>query len=210
MNFYTVASRINKQVDNDVNAQRDLLKPEEVAVYREQQLANAMRQAERNMRLGIRLMNKFKEIMHEESFGPQTFQVCIRPDASCDFAAFKTLVDAYVQRRIFTKYALSYEQKGTSLDTLGTGFHAHIAVTTTMRSKGELLRATLPKFGTGFNVKIKVLKDANAWVKAYLVDYESKDGHKAPTREWDALWRTERSLESLYESSSPPKYVGED
>lgn len=172
---------------------------------------NAMRDFENNARLGIQLMLRFKEIAAEEGlidYAPtkKTWFITIRP--KCDaitFEAFKDKIMKFVARKCFLKWSLSFEQKGVSDDTLGNGFHCHIIAHMNQRSKGEVLRDTTSTFKdcTAANcIQVDLCKNPEALKQGYLLNYESEDGHKIVTKEWDDKWRSSLGLADIYEGSA--------
>lgn len=152
------------------------------------------------------------KILHEiyvEKTGLQTnnwYMITIRPDTSkCDFETFYEKVRKFSQRSFFKEYTLSFEQKGTSLDSLGNGFHVHIVADTTHRSKGECLRdskSTFSGIAAENCIDVRTTKNPKDIIQQYLVEYESSDDHKKPTMEWDQKWRENNNLESLYTNTS--------
>lgn len=151
----------------------------------------------------------------------QTFFVTVRPATErCTFREFYEKVKDVVERKAFQTWTLSFEQKGLTDADLGNGFHVHIVAKTTFRSKPEVLRALLgthddnkQKWMRGtlsswINdeklaencVDVQVCKNPRETTEKYLVKYESKDGHKLPTKVWDDKWRVEQGLQPLYTS----------
>nr|UOF76971.1 rep protein [Cressdnaviricota sp.]UOF81647.1 rep protein [Cressdnaviricota sp.] len=128
--------------------------------------------------------------------------ITIRPDETkCTFSDFFKLVNSYVEKKMITEYTLSFEQKGTSIDTLGKGFHCHIVADSTCRSKGELLRRSQAHFKdvcSSNNIDIRTTKNPDDIINNYLIEYKSEDGHKETTKEMDTLWRSNNSLKSIY------------
>lgn len=163
----------------------------------------------------IRRMKIMKEIIEEEFNDlmgieqkiPPGFFITIRPDDSkCDFADFKEKCLKLVQRACFLEYALSFEQKGTTPEDLGKGFHCHIVAKMKQRSKGEVLRDVTSTFKPWIDagliasncIDVHVTKNPEELVNRYLVAYESDDEHKGATKAWDDLWRQHQGIESLY------------
>ena len=96
----------------------------------------------------LRLKNKIDDLMFETKGNlKQTYFITIRPDTKkIKFRDFVDLCNNFFYRRCFNTYLYSYEQKGTSIETLGEGFHIHIIAEMTYRSKGEVLRNTQSTF----------------------------------------------------------------
>lgn len=167
----------------------------------------AMNDFERNAKLGIQLMLKFKELAIEEGLTPddrisKTYFITIRPkDDAIIFNDFQQRIIKFLQRKCFRKYTYSYEQKGTTLDTLGEGFHVHIVASMTSRSKGEVLRNTISTFKdicAANCIQVDICKNPEKLINNYLINYESDDGHKITTKDFDAQWRYENNLQPLY------------
>lgn len=141
----------------------------------------------------------------------QAYFITIRPDASkISFKDFYNQVKHFVDRKCFKEFKLSFEQKGTSEETLGQGFHVHIVANMSQRSKGEVLRDTQSTFSncTAPNcIQVLTTKNPQELVDKYLINYESDDQHKEITKSWDALWRQRNHLESLYVTPLPIKSV---
>lgn len=205
MNFYTVASKLNRQIAREATKMVISGGNHEQAWENAETLA--LRDFERNARRGIQLMLKFKEIAEEEGLLPvetvkRTFFITVRPKCDAiDFDAFTILVGKFLQRKDFIEYTYSFEQKGTSDDTLGHGFHVHIVAHMRSRSKGEVLRDTCSTFKhvcAANCIQVDVCKNPQSVIQGYLLNYESEDGHKANTKEWDAKWRQQLGLADLY------------
>jgi len=136
--------------------------------------------------------------------------ITIRPQEGIEFKEFKGIVEKYLNRKCFLEYTFSYEQKGTNFDELGKGFHCHIVANTTWRSKIEGLRQTISTFkgiASDNCIQIDTTREPSKIIKNYLIDYESKDGHKIVTKEWDTLWRSKEGLGNPTCLSSPCRQV---
>lgn len=206
MNFYTVASKLKKKIAKDTEFQTTLGVDWDTAKERAYDMA--MKDFESTTRLGIQLMLKYKEIAADEGlidYTPvkKTWFITIRPKTSeISFVDFKEKVFKFIARKCFTNYSLSFEQKGTSDDTLGVGFHVHIIAEMKQRSKGEVLRDTVSTFKdctATHCIQVDVCKNPESLKEGYLLAYESDDGHKIVTKEWDAKWRSQVGLASIYE-----------
>lgn len=131
--------------------------------------------------------------------------VTVRPDEQLiDFTSFKAIVDQYVTRKIWKEVFYSFEQKGESLETLGTGFHFHMIINgTSCTSKAQVLDRTISTFKccTADNcIEVCYIPDHQQRQNRvnYLVDYTSKKGYKINTKIWDALWRQSIGLQDTY------------
>lgn len=147
------------------------------------------------------------------------WHITIRPKADfADFAKFKKLVDKYTKSKCFKHVCYTYEQKGTTEETLGTGFHSHLCVCLAdRRTKSHALQAAyaLRSVCDDPGIKFKpCFTTPDIFITNYLVDYKSKKGHKEATKTWDALWRTKMRLEAMYGDRDafgpiPTKYGGD-
>lgn len=217
MNFYSLASKLNKDIDRETLRQYRLKEHIEENInindinnnVRERKL----KEFETNCRLGIQLMLKYKEIAIEEGLTKsdklkQTFFITIRPNSNeVNFITFHNDIAKFVDRKCFNNFTLTFEQKGESENELGKGFHAHIIANMKQRSKTEVLRDTISTFKKYTNtncIQVDIIKDEENYQRTikYIKDYESDDGHKASTKEWDALWREKESLKEYYDT--PP------
>lgn len=186
-----------------------------LGVAYEESRKKALDNFDANVELGIALMLRFKE--KAKSMGlienngtdavTRTYMITIRPDDKrIDFNHFRNVVQDYVNRRMIENiYAISFEQKGTSEDTLGNGFHVHIIAKVTCRSKRELLLNTISTFKnwTASNcIQVDLCKNPEEVKQKYLIDYSSSDEHKIETKKWDSLWRERNNIAPIYESKN--------
>lgn len=137
--------------------------------------------------------------------------ITIRPDnKKITFIDFYNKCKTFAHRAFITEYSLSFEQKGTNDVSLGHGFHAHIVCKTSARSKGEVLRYTQSTFSTCTAdncIEVIPTRMPEDIINNYLLNYESKDGHKIVTKEWDALWRAQNNLKNLYNTKEDWTYT---
>lgn len=198
MNFYTLAAKMNKKIDKDfekLSAVSDKLNREffeDIAIH----------EYKKNCRLGIRLMQEFQELVKETK---QRYFVTVRPDVEkINFEQFYILCKKFLERACILESTVSFEQKGTSDETLGNGFHIHMILNMTQRSKGEVLRDIQSTFRscTAPNcIDVQVIKTQIDMTrcKAYIEQYESNDEHKIVTKDWDTLWRERNKIKTTYE-----------
>lgn len=142
--------------------------------------------------------------------------ITIRPNDNCTFIDFKNKVNEFVTRKCFLEYTYSFEQKGTSLSTLGQGFHVHIIANMIQRSKSEVLRDTLSSWNAWIKsdwisancIQVDTTKNPDKLINDYLICYKSDDNHKETTKDWDNLWRKNLHLSTLYDypGKSIPSY----
>lgn len=141
----------------------------------------------------------------------QWYFITVRPDEKLiDFDGFYGVVNKFVQRKCIEEFTLSFEQKGINDNELGNGFHMHIVVKPkagSWRSKGEVLRDTKSTFAccaAANCIEVIPTKKPEEIINGYMIEYESKDGHKEVTKEADARWRSIRGLSPTYVSSPLP------
>lgn len=199
MNFFSAGAKMAKEVDK----LRNLYERCETDISLEQIEEMVLKRNIRAMRYGCQLALAYKDVATEMGLlgnkATNTFMITIRPECKkINLHTFKKDVDNYLKRKMFKHiYIATYEQKGTTMDTLGNGFHVHIIAETTCRSKGEVLRNTISTFEryTATNcIQVDVCKNPEGVMNDYLIDYKSQDGHKEITKEWDSLWREREGL----------------
>lgn len=185
--------RVKKEATNLLNTMADLLEDEEYG--------GAM----------LRLLTNIKQ-GNDAAFAltcKQTYMISIRPDDSkAYFPDFKEKVESFLTRKCFLSYKYSFEQKGTKPEDMGKGFHVHIVANMKQRSKSEVLRDTLSSWKdwieggliTANNIHVCITKNGEELVQKYLIEYESDDGHKAATKDYDHQWREAVGLYNLYVS----------
>lgn len=211
MNFYTVAARIEREIakakTHALNAGHTNDGANEFA---EAKATAEMTKAKRIMERGIDLMIMFREVAASKGLTNEkangTYLITIRPANGHDLATFYETVRRFTDRKTIANFTLSFEQKGTSLETLGNGMHVHIVAATTFRSKADVLRAAISTFkhmAADNCIDVRLCRTPQLVIANYLVDYQSDDGHKQTTREWDALWRERTGLLPLYDNDLP-------
>lgn len=202
-----------KEVDKRIRLCQDVGNDTVTKEMIEQQVLNNNIRA---MRYGCQLAIAYKEVATEmgllKAKATNTFMITIRPECKkINLHTFIKDVNSYLERKMFKHiHICTYEQKGTNLDTLGNGFHVHIIAETTCRSKGEVLRNTIGTFEryTAANcIQVDVCKNPEDVKQRYLIDYESQDGHKEITKEWDSIWRDKEGIACPIKSMSGTQIV---
>lgn len=212
MNFFTAGAKMAKEVSKLIRENEEAGTPmsREIA---EERVLNRNKQA---MKYGCMLALAYKEVATDMGLltakATNTFMITIRPECKkINLHTFKKDVDDYLKRKMFKHiHICSYEQKGTTMDTLGHGYHVHIIAETTCRSKGEVLRNTISTFQqyTAANcIQVDTCKNPEGVMNDYLIDYKSQDGHKEITKEWDSIWRTQEGLACPIKSNSGPQII---
>jgi len=135
--------------------------------------------------------------------GDHWYFLTIRPDSETTLQSLKHCIEDMLKRSCFIAATYTFEQKGVTKETLGFGHHTHIIANMKQRSKAEVardIRSTLSRCNIRAIVQVDGLRtDADIRrVTAYIVDYESNDGHKVLTQQCDAEWRIAQGLQATY------------
>lgn len=163
----------------------------------------------------LSLMKRMKDIISEDfndlligsERSNQSYFITIRPDdKKCDFISFKDKVESFVRRACFLEYSYSFEQKGTTPESLGNGFHVHIVAKMKQRSKSEVLRDVMSTWNKWIVegklasncIDVRTTKNPDKVIKDYLLEYKSDDNHKVATQGWDLVWRNSNQLLPIY------------
>lgn len=217
MNFYTLAAKMNRTIAKETDRMSRIERrgyDQDNSDLRQIATQMEMNKFRSNVELGIDLMLIYKDIATEKGLYAdkvkKTYFITIRPKCTITFDEFYNNVKQYVDRKCFINYQLTFEQKGTSKETLGEGFHTHIIAHMKQRSKGEVLRDTISAFKHQCEpncIQVDILKSDSDYKQtlAYITDYTSDDNHKLPTKEWDELWRTNNNLKNIYTDDLPIK-----
>lgn len=166
-----------------------------------------LRQFEKYLQVAKELHSRYSEICGSQN--RNGYFITIRPNelAKERFLDFKEKVEAFVNRASFLRVTYSFEQKGTTPSEVGIGYHAHLVIhETKMRSKGEVLRATLSSWNDWIEsgllaancIDVQTTKNPDTIVEKYLIAYESDDQHKESTKSMDELWRSTEGLSHIY------------
>lgn len=221
MNFYKLGATESKRFDKlaskyvrDLNLKStdDWSKAFELAnTQLDQEFDNNCRRGFRRLFMAQKIMQEIKQEMGivDPEKVKQTYFITIRPDTcAITFPEFFAQVSKFVHRKCFLTYKLSFEQKGLTPDTYGTGFHVHMVAHMTQRSKGEVLRDVQSTFKncTSANCievdNLKTTKDVKQ-CESYFIEYTSDDNHKKETQEHDTIWRNNINIKELYTENEP-------
>lgn len=213
MNVITLGARISKEANKLMNMHVRMSQElgTECTITMEECILRAQKSSVNYAVIGqtavAMMKDKFLELGLIENKAARTFFITIRPDTNkVTFENFYNDVRVWTLRKCVQNYTLTFEQKGTNEETLGQGFHVHIVAKMTQRSKGEVARDTHSSFKAytaAQCVQVDICQNPDQHIQRYLIDYESKDGHKIVTKEWDTIWRTNLSLEPTYVDSMP-------
>jgi hypothetical protein len=127
----------------------------------------------------------------------------VRPDMKkIEFNEFRSKIVKKINdcKRVL-EATYSFEQKGTSLETLGNGFHVHIMMWTTWAYPSEAKRdfySAVKDYTGPKSIDARAERDPAGCIQRYLVDYKSEDEHKEETKVWDMIWREQKGLKNLY------------
>lgn len=165
-----------------------------------------MQDFERTCRLGIKLMNRFKEIsLENENLKNDFYFITIRPNEKIiNFIKFKKMIELYISQKVILDYKYSFEQKGTCIEDLGIGFHCHLICSFSYDRKSKILHNVCKFFkdvAASNCIQVDKCKNPEELIQNYLVDYISNDEHKECTKIWDNAWRQQEGLLKLYELS---------
>lgn len=165
-----------------------------------------MNRFQRTLSLMNQLTDIYQDVCKNRKSVKHTYWVTVSPDTRLiDFPNFVTVVNRFCQRDIIQDYTMSLEQRGTSPETLGTGFHMHMILYAsnyvTSRSNLQTKIHSTFKHCTAIQcIKVELLKhDENIQnTLNYMLDYKSANGHKEKTRVWDKLWREAWGGQEIY------------
>jgi len=202
MNILSIARAFNKRVSARVEHIEDREGNEEYARKRAEAYEAEMRILRRDCQTALEIREVLIEegIMSGTPAEKQCFFITVRPtEGALCLASFKQKVFAYLDKKMFVDWALTFEQK----DPLGTGagMHCHIMAKVTCRSKGEVLRNSIKSFepyAAANCIDIKPCKTPVETFTRYCIEYVADDGHKELTQEGDKLWRAREGLDAVY------------
>lgn len=178
------------------------------------------RQLPRHMERVLNLEDRIADI--ESAHNVKTakwYVVTLAPEHDSDPFALLAWAERFSARAPVGEVLWSIEQKGSTPETMGHHPHIHMAFrrkadAKAWRSKAEVLRDALSSArAVGLTVADNCcdvksgVANGRDWFTRYCVNYESKDGHKEPTRAYDALWRVALGVPSHFDSD-PPAAVG--
>lgn len=209
MNFYTLAAREEREFAKMMKTYEACNIEESKAKELAEDILDG--RFDRTYRRAVKRMLQAREINEELGLSkPNTnrmFFITIRPKCdSISFANFYTLIQNLLQRKCFSNYYVTFEQKGTSDEKLGDGFHTHIITCATQRGKAEVLRdvhSTVKGCTEKHCIQIDITYNGETMFNNYCIEYQSKDGHKISTKEWDAKWRKSIGIADYYQNELP-------
>ena len=224
--WISAASQMDKVCDKYATAMLGIGQAYETAY--ENMLTLERNKMKRIGKLACVLMDDFQEVQddHGSKKALHTYFVTVRPKPTATWEEFFDATVRFSQRKPLHTYTLVFEQKGVDPITMGEGFHMHMLIEeTSFRSKADVLRAAQSTYAdiTAANcVKVdalKTVKDVETAL-AYIMEWSSKDGHKAETKNMDIAWRSSLGLDPSYggglsstcgpkisEANTPPSHI---
>lgn len=213
MNFYTVASRIRKQIKKDVQVAKDAATQlfgwdspayhEHVARATQTATDIQMHEFNETVELGLQLMETFKERVAERAVpsGERAMMLTVRPAEGTDWATFKGTTEQFVGKwaDAWNWFEYAFEQKGETRDDMGRGFHVHIVFSTSKKNyyKSHVLRDAKRSWSYVADncIQVDVIKNLER-ARAYIRG-DKNDASKVAAVEVDALWRDSVNLPML-------------
>lgn len=227
MNFISIANKIgNKARKHAVKQTQDLWgKTPENAVSEETKKAYIKFYRQEVLNLNDDLTEAFKDgglvdVLKKHGFGllrPDEkltgtwFWITLRPrDEDKDrFTDFMIQTFAYLEREMFINWKMTFEQKGETMETLGTGYHCHIIAN--LKDRYHLKRvikdtkSTWDKWFGGyvpdpFVKAIKMVTKKDVEIKTLYISGHKGAKHKKVAMELDPIWRKNISIKDEYTS----------
>lgn len=171
-------------------------------------LENELNKFDRYLDISARLHERYQlAFEHKTTY----WFITIRPnDSNCTFIDFKNKFENFINRSCFISYTYSYEQKGTTENDIGKGFHVHLVADMRQRSKAEVLRDIKSSWNSWIKkgwiaencIQVIPTKNPNTIIDDYLIEYKSDDNHKACTKEMDIKWRKANGLKNIYNNNN--------
>lgn len=215
MNFYTLASREERELSRKkkdwltqhASSEEDGVPADIIAKMEDQMDALFERTYKRAVKRMLAARDINVELGLTVAKTNRRFFITIRPDnRKITFTDFYKLVHKLVHRNCFTNYMLTFEQKGESEDTLGHGFHVHMVAEMTQKGKAEVVRDvhnSVKGCTEKHCIQVDITYNGEQMFNNYCVEYESKDGHKEKTKQWDTMWRNSIGLADYYNNDMP-------
>ena len=232
--YYKIASEIHNKVEREVLDMQLVSQPlggreckvdafkYDIDEFRRKALDKQRKLHKEKLDIAFIIMSDTTKHIAESTMRTCHF-ITLRPKPETNFITFYDKVSKLMERKIFGDFKLSFEQKGESDETLGTGFHCHIIVTLSVQAQkkgiAELVRDIASTMNgvnkesmiTHNNIDIRKTQNPDDIVKNYLIEYNSKDDHKIKTKIWDQKWRESLGLKPLYGCNEllPPQQARE-
>jgi len=204
---YKLAAKLRKAKNQIYTlAEHGAIPADQVETRLDQARTLVMREHKEAIELGLDAAEMFKEAMMRRGYSTTNwYHITISPPPG-NFRDFYEAIKRLTERCCFKEFTLSFEQRGTDLLQMGTGYHCHIVANMTQRSKGEVIRdlgSSLKNVCAQHFIQVDPTRNPGDIVTNYLIEYRSKDEHKEPLKEWDAKWRQQMGIEPIYTGPLP-------
>lgn len=151
---------------------------------------------------------KLRQPVNEKLTG-KWFFITLRPAPEHEhrFIEFKPMVFKYMERTMFIKWMLAFEQKGESTEEMGKGYHVHIIancagwctkkkmITDTKSTWDKWLNGYVPDAFVQID-KVETTTEKN--VKELYITGNKKEEHKKKAITIDNEWRSSIGLQPTY------------
>lgn len=145
----------------------------------------------------------------DEKLTGKWFWITLRPSPEHRnrFVEFKQQTFKYLERTMFIKWKLAFEQKGETEETMGEGYHVHIIaqcanwcsikkmVTDTKSTWDKWFNGYVPNAFVEID-KLTTVKEVE--IKELYINGHKSDKHKQPAIVIDTLWRKNAGLQPTY------------
>lgn len=148
---------------------------------------------------------KLKEL-HAKNNNNGYMWVTINPKPDVTFANFKKKVDKISTKTCFADVLYVFEQRGSTKDGLGKGFHAHMLIKRNVKYKPIKLKQNIKNscknivgnINNDCQLNIQIVGEDYAKDKQeYILGIKTGEG-KSAKQQYDKIWRHENQLEKFY------------
>lgn len=158
---------------------------------------------------GLEKIVEKQKLMESGKYKSTHLFITINPRPDSDFEKFKEAVQKVVTKKWISDYLYCYEQRGTTMETQGEGFHVHMLLPRNGKKPAEAQREiynTVKKFCSNVkHVDIKpVAGEQNIqnkidYIKGICKSKNEEGSDKFEKHQIDICWRIEMGLEPFYE-----------
>jgi len=151
---------------------------------------------------GIKMLKELKQ----SKKGTLWLWLTVNPKPKTDPLKFFSLLHKFANRKMFTEYYYVIEQRGTTEETIGKGFHSHLLLKRHLNYKPSIV---IKNSKNTFKHMTRVDNDEvffHKWCpQDYLADKliymtENKGEEKSLKQKYDIPFRKKYSLKNLYQS----------
>lgn len=210
MNFYTVASKFDKQsrkkaldemkrstMAHEMGIQT--IVPEFDELY-DKYLNECIHEFDRVCNIGIDLMNRFSNKVKtiNDNNGDRWYFITVRPPHDTNWETFKSDCESFCDKWNYKWIECTYvfEQKGESMESLGHGFHWHMRFATAMINyyPSHILRDLAKHFNYVARncIKVESIKSLERCIE--YMQGDKKSDAKAIAVAHDAIWRDRNGI----------------